>query len=227
MNRSSTVTFVFAVFLVLGSFMTYRSWNGTVYVFVDDGENRNPAAVKQNMDFSTLRGSDLSLASQKRILQEARVIQKSAQVGVQLGHFITRRANGKKAFACHMYQSVILKFQAEGVAENGETPEMEVSGSCKIGESVGRIAPIWIPARQILAEKPGNVELSFNEPYGVSFRFEHIGSAWPLVWNLTSVTLQSEQASQKLHISDQEMLNLLDEPLTVSWSMLRATASDK
>jgi hypothetical protein len=179
------------------------------------------------MDFSTLQGSDLSLASQKRILQEARVIQKSAQVGVQLGHFITRRANGKRAFACHMYNSVILKFQAEGMAESGETPVMEVSGQCKIGESVGRIAPIWIPAKQILEERPGNLELSYNEPSRVRFRFENIGSNWPLNWNLVSVTLQSEIASQRLHISDQEMLNLLEEPLVVSWSTLRATASEK
>ena len=227
MSKPTVVTFIFAVFLVMGSFMTYRSWNGTVYVFVDDGENRNPAAVKQNMDFSTLKGSDLSLASQKRILEEARVIQKSSQIGVQLGHFITRRANGKKAFACHMYKSVILNFQAAGMAENGETPEMEVSAACKIGESVGRIAPIWIPAEQILLERPGNVELNYNEPDRVSFRFDNIGRNWTMTWNLVSVTLQSDGASQRLHISDQEMLKILDEPLTVKWSALRATASEE
>lgn len=226
MMKPGFLAFVFAVFLVVGSFMTSQSWNGTVYVFVDDGENRNPAAVKQNMDFSRLQGSDLSLASQKRVLQEARIIQKSSQVGVQLGHFITRRANGTKAFACHMYSAVVLKFQAEGVAENGESPEMEVFGDCKIGESVGRIAPIWIPADQILSEKPGDVELSYSEPNRVNFRFENIGSNWPLTWNLISVTLQSESASRRLHISDQEMLELLEKPLTLSWAALRTTASE-
>lgn len=225
MNSNGFVVFIFALFLAVGSWMTYQSWNGAVYVFVDDGESRSPAAVKQNMDFSKLKGSELSIASQKRVLSEARVVRKGESVGLELGHFITRRENGKRAFACHLYQKVQLKFIAVGVAENGESPVMQVEGDCKIGDSVSRISPIWIPTDLILSERPGNMELNFNEPHRVSFRFDHIGSDWPLNWSLSSVTLKSRGETLQLHIGNQEILSLLDKPIHVSFDFQRATAS--
>ena len=218
MTKYSFLVFTFAVCLSAGGFITYNSWEGTVYVFVDDGESRNPAAVEQNMDFSTLKGSDLSLASQKRILQEAKVVRRDLDVGIELGHFITRRSNGKKSFACHIYKTVELKFVAKGIAESGESPVMHVDANCRIGKSVSTIAPIWIPAQQILAETPGNMELNFTEPYRVSFRFDHIGDSWPKNWDLISVRLVSESKDLSLQISDQEMLDLIENPLTVSWT---------
>ncbi|MCB0406962.1 MAG: hypothetical protein KDD34_02095, partial [Bdellovibrionales bacterium] len=182
MENKKIHLFIFSLFVAMGAYLTTHSWGGITYVYLGEGESRLPAAVGKGIDFSELKGSAFSLASRQRILQEARLIYQGTDIGVELGHFITKSQNGEKAFACNKYSTVQLQFVAVGIAESGESPVMEVEGDCVIGKSIGKIEPIWVPAAQLLSEIPANMELQINEPYHVNFKFDHIGSQWPKTW---------------------------------------------
>lgn len=199
-----------------GAFVSH-SWEGTTYVFLDDFDERIPAAVGKGIDFSALKGSALSLASQKRLIEEARMIAQADSVGVELGHFIIPMENGKKQLACRKYSLVNLTFSAEGVAVNGESPQMQVQGACKVGETISKISPIWIPYQKLLNEQPANMELVVNDPYKVSFRFDHMGSFWPTSWFLQSISLESRETGEVLEISTEQLKDMRPVSLKMSW----------
>lgn len=217
---------LFLLAMIVGAALTVRSWDGVIYVYVGDGDERSPAAVSKVIDFSHLEGSAFSLASQKRLLSEANILKKDDFVGVELGHFVAKGPSGKRRFACHLYDRIELKFVAEGVAESGEQPVMYVEAKCEIGKSVGKIAPIWIPVAKLNQEKPSNMELMLNEPQQLLFRFDHIGSHWPQQWALKGLTMFSNNSDRRITIKESELREIKEKPLRLVWSSDRTTASE-
>ncbi|MCC7405300.1 MAG: hypothetical protein IT288_12955 [Bdellovibrionales bacterium] len=177
---------------LIGGWHSLRSWDGISYYYLD-GEKRYPAAVRKVFDFSHLEGSALALASQQRLLSDARVVALSGQdVGIELGHFITRGAEGGKQFACHAYDRVELTFFAEGVADAGERAAMVIEADCRIGEDINKIAAIAVPVSKILQESPGDLELQYLEENPVTIQFHHVVGQWPKEWSLSSVKLYNQ-----------------------------------
>ncbi|MES2965157.1 MAG: hypothetical protein V4760_14825, partial [Bdellovibrionota bacterium] len=154
-RMSSVALFFFA--LVFGVVMGRSSWDGAVFLSHTSSlmKNRNPAAIRKDLDFSKLSGDELITASQKRLVTAARVILEKETVGVELGHFVTRDANGDRQLACDFYDRMRLRFEAEGVASSGEKPELEIEGPCRTSSDITRIEPLWIPVQRILGEKVG------------------------------------------------------------------------
>ncbi|MCB0363966.1 MAG: hypothetical protein H6624_13110 [Bdellovibrionaceae bacterium] len=192
---------------LIGSWVSLRSWDGISYYYLDS-DKRHPAAVRKVFDFSHLEGSALELASQKRLLSDARVVAvaESQDLGVELGHFITRGEAGGKQFACHAYDRVELTFYAEGMAIAGEKPLMIVEADCRIGDDINRISAIPIPVSKILQENPGELELQYMEENPVLIRFDHVAGQWPREWTLFSVKLYNQRVhGQELFIDNRQV----------------------
>lgn len=207
----------FILFAVLGGWVATQSWDGVTYVYTGSSERRLPAAVGKGVDFSELKGHALFLASQKRVVEELKILSAVDAVGVELGHFLVKNPNGEKQFACNKYPKVLLRFQATGIAESGEVPTMDVEASCVVGESLGKLEPIWIPAGQLMQQRPGNFELKLNDPQPTDFRFEHMTQSWPTQWVLESVSLFSEKTGESLVIRREEILSLIDRPIEIGF----------
>ena len=220
LSKVGSASFAAAVAAVGGFYLAANSWEGTVMVPTSRlSSPRGPAAIRRVFDFSHLNGSALRLASQKRLVTDARIVATSSKIGIELGHFVTRSADGSRLFACEFFDRVNLTFEAEGIAESGEKPTMNVDGPCLMGQDLNRIAPIWIPVQKITAERtaPG-LELSFSEFANVNFRFENIPSDWPKAWVLTSVRVfNSEETGRELAISHRELAEIGGQPLRLVW----------
>ena len=192
-SRVLSGSFLVIVAAMIGAFVSLRSWDGISYYYLDDNK-RHPAAVRKVFDFSHLEGGALKIASQKRLLSDARVVAlgDKGSIGVELGHFITRGENGGKQFACHAYDRVELTFFAKGMAIAGERPLMIVEADCRIGDDINRISAIPIPVAKILKETPGELELQYLETNPVLIRFDHVVGQWPKEWSLYSVRLYNQ-----------------------------------
>lgn len=207
---------VFAVMFALGGAVTLKSWDGEFYVYL--GDSRSPAAIQRNLDFSNLNGSELLLASQRRLVSSARILLQDQQVGIELGNFVTKDVAGNKVLACRAYDRVSVEFRAEGMAESGSVPTMTVESLCREGSDLTRIQPIWIPVEQILNQSPGDLELQIWDKDPVAVKLSQVGSAWPKTWRLTSVRLYNKHDTQKEIVIDPEAVReLRDSPIQLSW----------
>lgn len=192
------------------------------YKFLSSGElstnSRVPAAIRRDLDFSKLDGAELITASQKRLVTAARVILQDDELGIELGHFVTRGTTGKSQLACDFYDRVTLRFEAEGIAESGDKPVMEIDGPCRPAQDISQIAPIWVPVARILNERPNDMDLKYGDQ-GVEYRFVHIGSEWPMRWALQSVRLYNgAETGREVNITKRELYDLRAKPLVLNWS---------
>jgi hypothetical protein len=178
---------------------------------------RDPAAVRQVYDFSSLSGSELNQAMKKRLLSGASVIRQQSSLGVELGHFAMAKLTGEKTLACQEFDKVVLKFEAEGVAISGERPEMEVEGACEFSSDMTKINPIFIPVDRIMAEKPGDGEIQYREGKAVTLRFHGMPDQWPTSWLLTSVRLSNPGQQKELLIDTEEVNQILGRPMMVNF----------
>lgn len=211
--------FFFLLAMVGGFYATIQTWGR--YTFITDSQlltkTRVPAAIRRDLDFSKLDGAELITASQKRLVTAAKVILQEDELGIELGHFVTRGETGRSQLACDFYDRVTLRFEAEGIAENGVKPIMEIDGPCRPDQDITQIAPIWVPVAKILNEKPADMDLSYDAD-GVAFRFAKMGSEWPLRWSLQSVRLYNgEETGREVSISRRELYDLREKPLVLNW----------
>lgn len=178
---------------------------------------RDPAAIRQVYDFSSLTGSDLTVAMKKRLLSGATVIRDHQSLGLELGHFAMAKITGEKTLACQEFSKVILRFEAEGIATSGERPVMEVEGACEFSPDMTKINPIFIPVDKIMAEKPSDGELQYREGRPVTLRFKGITEEWPTRWLLSSVRLSHSGDQKELLIEAEEVSQILGRPMMMSF----------
>ncbi|MEK7355789.1 MAG: hypothetical protein AAB250_05040, partial [Bdellovibrionota bacterium] len=71
-----TSVVLFFVFVIAGVMLARGSWNGNIFLSRTSTlmKNRNPAAIRKDLDFSKLSGDELITASQKRLVTAARVL---------------------------------------------------------------------------------------------------------------------------------------------------------
>jgi hypothetical protein len=200
--------FVFSFSMGLGIMLHTSDW-GPV--------SRDPAAVRQVYDFSSLTGTDLTSAMKKRILTGATVVRNQQSLGVELGHFAMAKLTGEKTLACQEFEKVVLRFEAEGVATNGERPVMEVEGACEYSSDMTKINPIFIPVDKIMAEKPGDGEIQYREGHPVTLRFKGMTEEWPTRWLLTSVRLSHAGNQKEFLIDADEVSQILGHPMMMSF----------
>jgi hypothetical protein len=219
--RQLTIIAIVFVGIATGIYFSTHSWGGQVYFTrATYTLRRDPAAIQRGYDFSHLDGHALTLASQKRLVSNARVLTESGMIGIELGHFVTRGVSDEKQLACDFYDRIDLIFKAEGMAESGERAIMVVSGPCETGNDINYIAPIWIPAAYLTQgpPPPSDSVLDFPDLGDTSIHFDNITSEWPPQWVLTSVRLFGEYSvDRELAIDESEMGEILDRPLIIAW----------
>jgi hypothetical protein len=207
---------------VAAGFQFTRSrWDGMVFVsdlkrFGETG--RGPAAVRRDMDLSRLDGEALMAASQRRLLTAARVITEPGNeaVGVELGQFIIRSMDGHRQLACDYYDRVALLLEADGVAEAGAKPTLEVIASCQSGKDLSLTKPIWIPFQRFVQERPADMDLNFNDFPESEFRVSGLPDFWPRKWIVTGVRLfKHDEPGREIVVDMADMRDLQMQPLVV------------
>lgn len=182
----------------------------------DKKATRDPAAIRKNYDFSELDGSALSAASKQRIIAGYNVRHEADSLGISLGNFVVRGANGEKEFACRRYQKITMAFSGEGVANAGEKPVMEVEGHCSVSEDINMIAALWVPVGRILGEPVGDGEFDFWEQNSVRIRFVNVVDQWPQQWALVKVKLSNDN-NEEVVIEESDLHEMLDRPLVLEF----------
>lgn len=181
--------------------------------------SRDPAAVRQIYDFSNLSGDDLQSAIKNRLLKGATVVRENQSLGIQLGHFALASATGEKTMACREFEKVTMRFEADGVAINGDRPVMEIEGPCEISGDINTISPLFIPVDKVLAEKSNDGVMEFNEGQSISLKFHGMPEQWPKRWLLTSVKLSSQTEQKQILVESEEMGHILGRPLMLNFSI--------
>lgn len=214
----------FAAATLIGFSVGKKTWRGTVYLTDGTlgnqvGNDRTPAAIKRELDFSKLDGAELLSATQKRLVTDARAIIHEGSVGIELGHFVTRDEDGQRRLACDsVYNRLTLEFAGEGVATAGEKPEMSVDAPCAVAkENLASIAPVWIPVAEVVKETASSDwQRSYGD--GVNIQFSHMVGAWPMEWSLRSVRLyHTAQPEAQLSINESELRELREKPFKMNW----------
>jgi hypothetical protein len=215
---ASAVGFSFCVFG--GIYSTVHSTLATTYYPENPNyisSSRIPAAIRRDLDFSELRGADLVSASQKRLLTAARVILQGDQMGIELGHFVLRDEAGRSQLACDYYDGVKMTFEAEGIADSGEKPVMEIEGPCRSGTDMTRIEAIWVPVARILDERPADMDLAYDNE-NVHFHFKNMGTEWPTRWALQAVHLyNSQEPGREVNVEHADLHEIMAHPLVLNW----------
>jgi hypothetical protein len=178
---------------------------------------RTPAAIRKVYDFSDLDGSALSQASKQRLISGFEVTRDNDEIGVRLGHFVVAGQNGEKVFACERYDRVVLSFEGEGVAVNGDKPKMEVEGQCEPDQDINRISPLWIPVARITAATLEDGEQMYeNRSSGVRVKFANVSDQWPPQWVLTSIRL-TNAGQEQVTIDNAELREMVQRPVVLEF----------
>lgn len=220
-HKSTYAILVLALAAITGVWSAVSSWGGVIYVSNEKylQSERFPAAIRRVFDYSQFQGKPLKIRSVKRMISDAEIIEKAGNVGVELGHFVTRGDDGKGEFACEFYDRVVLKFEGQGIMEFGNKPIMTVEAPCLIAGDINRIETIWIPAARLMNEnkEPARfIEVSYPEQTGVRFKFDDMTSEWPKEWTLVSVRLYSEaNANREVSVSRSEITDILEKNFTI------------
>ena len=212
--------FFFGVAVLVGAGLGRQSWHGAIYLTNTSFTSnlRNPAAIHRDLDFTKLDGSELITGSQSRLVTSARVLLQPGQMGIELGHFVTRDDQGNRQLACEFYDRVRFKFEAEGVATGGERPVMEIEGPCRTGSDVTRIEAVWVPVAKILSERPTDMDLTFPDNEGVKFKFENMNGEWPNRWRLQNLRVFNDaEKTRSISMSAEDLHRIGGKPLVLAW----------
>lgn len=213
------------VSFAMGYAWIWKTQDRNQMVYLTPKSSRVPAAIRKVYDFSALDGSALNKASKQRLIAGFEVMREAESVGVRLGHFVVADAKGDKVFACDLYTRVLLSFEGEGVATNGDKPVMEIEGACAPDQDINRISPLWIPVARIMGSPVADGEFSMAEETnpaseGIRIRFRHVSDQWPQQWALAKVKLLHEKtgnAEDEVTIEQEELRSMMDRPVVIEF----------
>lgn len=186
--------------ILLGFLYSINSWDGEKYISLSNlsqNPKRDLASLKKVYDFTQHMGGLLSSLSSYKVLANAQISNDEGKYTLSLGHYVMKTEKGDHFLACQLYDKVIIEYMAEGQALNGKAPKMEVVADCNILETdINHIAPIQIPAKEIMSGQPSDGEINYNDSYHISVRFYNLGDQWPKQWALQKVTLNDSHKEQ-------------------------------
>lgn len=198
----SVLIFAFAI----GQFIIYKT-NDKFAV------HRDPAAIRQTYDFTNLRGSALDIALKQKVLGDLEIVKTADNFGISFGHFAFSTSDGQKFLGCEYYNNVVIVFESEGTAVNGEKATMEITAPCKYSENLTKIKAALIPIKKIMAEKPQEGEMSFQGEIPVNIKFQNLADSWPTQWHMITVRME---APQYVFIIDRnEIAKIIGQPLLI------------
>lgn len=194
-----------ALTCTFGFFLTTRSWEGTIYSF-REGHHRTPATASETLDLSHLQRSNLQMASERRLIEQASIEKSDESIGISLGHFTTQGPDGHETWACHIYNKIEMKFRSDDMSVSGSPSVMVVASDCLIDSDINKISTIWIPLSQIILHKPKDTNFTFTDEQLVSLKMENISDSWPRSWSLMFIRLFNSEIPEQQFDLDQEEL---------------------
>lgn len=219
--RTISAFILFLAGLMTANWLTVRSWNGTLYVYV--GEVRAPASVRSVHDYSAIDRQALFRSVHEQLMSSAQLLRDEKNpeaIGVRLGHPLVQRGDGGKEFVCGvsehtgLFDRVELTFYAMGVTENGEPTYLTANAPCRPSEQVDVLDAVWIP----------NVHGQENELNmgQTRVRFQNLTSHQPDSWALWSVRFYREDDPQlSLTVDAAQLKKAAPNRFTFSWPSSR------
>lgn len=210
---------LFTICLSLGIGYVQSSWNSEIYVTSEQmGFIRDVATEQKSSDTFRLHQKFGEITSPMRMLRGLKIINNTDFIEIKVGHFIVKEKFGSKQFACQKYDRVLLVFEADGFAQSGERPRLEIEADCEASEDLNYIKSINFPVAKILAEPAAEGEFDFKEPNPVTVRVANIADEWPMYWTLTSIRLlDTRTQGQDFVISLNEIRQNFANPIQMIW----------
>lgn len=177
-------------------------------------DGRDPAAIQRNYDFSNLEGDSLSRAVHARLIEGMNLVTAGDSMGVELGSFMTKNADGQSVNVCEVYNKVEMRFHASGMSVSGEPPVLLVQGDCQPSDYLNRIAPLMIPFGAVLNKQVKDLKFNGENDPSLQISFVNVSDSWPHTWVLNSVKLYNLQG-QELVIVQDEIKNILGKHLAL------------
>lgn len=203
----------FAFAVVTGVWLAHSSWGGVIFLADHAAHDRNPAAVPKKIS----NAWHLS-RSQDELVKNAQIVLNDGTPGVELGHFLARDREGQGRLACDIYDHVVIQFEADGIAEDGEKPTMKVEGPCLMSEDGSSIKPLWIPTEKIQREHATDMDLKYEDQAATSYTFSKMTDSWPKRWRMVSVRLFSESGEATgVDYSGTVLNQQLRQPIYLNW----------
>jgi hypothetical protein len=197
--RNALVGLLFLAAIGFANWLTVRSWNGTVYVYI--GERRAPASVRTVQDYTPINRKAIYRSARAQLMAEAAAVRDGGDIAVTLGHpIVPREEGGGRDFACEVaghtsvYDRMEINFYGTGISDNGEEPHMVIDTACQAGAELDQLEPVWIPMQEIVSAEPRDQELQVSGDQPAIIRLEHIPGAWPEKWVLVSVRFYREDS---------------------------------
>lgn len=209
--RNALVAVLFLAALGFANWLTVRSWNGTVYVYI--GDSRAPASVRTVHDYTPIDRQAVYRSAHAQLMAEASVKRDAGVIGITLGHpLVARPEGGGRDFACQVgghsgvYDRMEITLYGTGISDNGEEPHMVIDANCQATDHLDVLDPVFIPMQDIVAAAPQDQELQVSGERPAIIRLEHIPGAWPERWVLVSVRFYREDSPQDSFVVDAKHL---------------------
>lgn len=170
---------------------------------------RGPAAINHSELFQDIKPEDIDRFA-KEILTDARIDVQKQQSVVYLNI---------KRDTCVVYDRVELRFEAEGVAVNGQRPALVVDGPCVASNEEREFQMLHIPVESMRPLRPtAGSELSFSTHPGYFYRAENFDGEWPDHWVLTDIRgYKNTSVGIEFKIGRREIYKYSPRPLHMIW----------
>lgn len=172
-------------------------------------QKRSLASMKSKYDLSCTPDENLNQAIAERIVNGLKIERRDTLLGIHIGHFVTfeNRADKEhfcksgqergisshypvpqKKTACQMYPKLLVGFEADGQAANGDKRALEVELPCSVSGDLNHTDLAWIPWAQIATESPFEGVTQYSKPSPVSITIRNVSDEWPSKWILSSIS---------------------------------------
>jgi len=211
----------FCLFTLTGYLISMESWNGNVFVYL--GEQRAPAAIRSMRDYSAVDRKALYQAVHRQLLEGARMIKGSGEMGLALGHPLIK-GDERTEFACPLegrpglFDTMEVTFYGLGISSAGQQPAMTIVAECQSTGSLNRLDTVWIPMKDIMAAEAKDQDLQIYGEHPVSVRLQYMPGEWPAAWVLSKVRLfKRDEPEEQLLIDADKMREANGKLMSFEW----------
>lgn len=191
MNLKKYLLFLVAVTLfVFGFLFGFKSWNGVVFVAVNDVEGRGIASVHSDSYVVSLSPDDLRKKSHQNLFKKAKIKSTGDHIEFVLGSFLIPNKNNQYQFVCQIYSFLELVFISSDILLSGHKGKLVVQAPCKTQDEE-LIGSFKIPSKRIL-ENPSQNYFSDEENQSF-FRFYETAILLMKDWQLMAVRFFNEE----------------------------------
>lgn len=225
-NLTAVAIFVVSMIMGLSLFMGRFEYE----------QKRSLASMKNQYDLSCTPNEKLTQAIAARIVSGLKIERKEDYLGIHVGHFVTfDKREDKETFcksgqergisssypapqkkmACQLYPKLIIGFEADGEASNGEKRVMEVEVPCSVSADLSQTDVAWIPWTQLANETPFEGESKYSKPSPVSITIRNVADQWPTKWILNRISYVS--SSDRIIVERGEIEGIAKRPFVLEF----------